>query len=87
MYAKIDKMNRKIIVIVSILLFSLNVLAQNNYELREKYIREYKNIAINEMNKYGIPASITLAQGILESGAGKSKLATKGKNRSFRIFI
>lgn len=46
----------------------------------EAYIKKYRKIAIKEMRKYGVPASITLAQGILESGSGKSRLAKKGKN-------
>ena len=46
----------------------------------EEYIREYKDIAIKEMNRVGIPASITLAQGILESGSGNSTLAVKANN-------
>lgn len=44
------------------------------------YIDRYKDIAIEEMNKYGIPASIKLAQAILESGNGNSYLATKANN-------
>jgi flagellum-specific peptidoglycan hydrolase FlgJ len=44
------------------------------------YISVYKNIAISEMKAYGIPASITLAQGILESGSGKGTLAVKANN-------
>ena len=36
------------------------------------YITKYKDVAIIEMNRYGIPASITLAQGILESGNGEN---------------
>jgi len=44
------------------------------------YIGTYKNIAIDKMVKYKIPASITLAQGILESGNGLSTLAKKGNN-------
>ena len=46
----------------------------------ESYIERYKNIAIAEMNGSGIPASITLAQGILESGSGNSKLAKEANN-------
>ena len=46
----------------------------------EKYLLKYSAIAIEQMEKYGIPASITLAQGLLESGAGKSKLATEANN-------
>lgn len=44
------------------------------------YIGTYKNIAIDKMVKYNIPASITLAQGILESGNGLSTLAKKSNN-------
>ena len=44
------------------------------------YIGKYKNIAIDKMVKYKIPASITLAQGILESGNGRSTLALKSNN-------
>lgn len=46
----------------------------------EDYIRRYRTIAVDEMKKYRIPASITLAQGLLESGAGKSSLARKSNN-------
>lgn len=44
------------------------------------YIDRYKNIAIAEMNKVGIPASIKLAQALLESGAGNSYLAKEANN-------
>lgn len=44
------------------------------------YIQQFKDIAIQEMARSGIPASITLAQGILESGAGQSELAQKANN-------
>lgn len=50
------------------------------YKIYDEYIDAYKHIAIDHMKKHKIPASITLAQGLLESGAGKSDLATKGKN-------
>ncbi|MEC8853199.1 MAG: glucosaminidase domain-containing protein, partial [Bacteroidota bacterium] len=59
-------------------LFSfLSVFSQNK---TETYIEKYSSIAIDEMNRYNIPASITLAQGILESGNGESILATEGNN-------
>ncbi len=44
------------------------------------YIETFKAVAIEEMNKYGIPASITLAQGISESGSGNSSLAKYANN-------
>ena len=44
------------------------------------YIDEYKDIAIEQQRRHGIPASITLAQGLLESQAGQSRLATAGNN-------
>jgi len=47
---------------------------------RQEYINTYKKIAIKEMNRTGIPASITLAQGILESANGNSRLAKKANN-------
>ena len=47
---------------------------------RSEYINSWKIAAIEQMNLYGIPASITMAQGILESGNGNSKLAKEGNN-------
>ncbi|RMG88068.1 MAG: hypothetical protein D6714_01235 [Bacteroidetes bacterium] len=44
------------------------------------YIRRFVKVAQTEMKKYGIPASITLAQGLLESNVGQSKLATRNNN-------
>ena len=46
----------------------------------QEYIDQYKDLAIEEMLRYNIPASITLAQGIFESGAGRSELSVKGNN-------
>lgn len=47
---------------------------------RKAFIRKYRNIAIEEMERTGIPASITLAQGILESASGTSRLAREANN-------
>jgi len=44
------------------------------------YVLQYKDIAMGNMKKYGIPASIILAQGILESGAGRGDLAVDANN-------
>lgn len=46
----------------------------------ERYILTFYPLAVEQMERHGIPASITLAQGLLESGSGKSRLATEGKN-------
>jgi len=55
------------------------ILAQEKITV-EEYIMTYKETAIDKMEAYGIPASITLAQGILESGSGNSELARKANN-------
>ena len=47
---------------------------------QEKYIEQYAPLAVKEMQRSGVPASITLAQGLLESGAGLSALAKEGNN-------
>lgn len=75
--------------ILSILFFAIffsvtNFSAHANTEATEAtaegYIQQFKGIAILEMKKFGIPASIKLAQGLLESGMGTSKLAVYGNN-------
>lgn len=55
---------------------STNTIIKNT----EHYIDVFKDIAISEMREFGIPASITLAQGILESGSGKGRLALEANN-------
>lgn len=54
--------------------------AQKQSEVTLNYINKYKGIAIKEMERTGIPASITLAQAIVESGSGESNLAKKANN-------
>lgn len=49
-------------------------------DLINNYVLQYKDIAIGNMKTYGIPASIILAQGILESGAGRGDLALEANN-------
>ena len=69
---------RKYLTLLLVLLMSIGLKAQNS--LYEQYIEKYQDYAIDQMKRYQIPASITLAQGLLESAAGTSKLAKKGKN-------
>ena len=61
-----------------VMLLPLSLLAQRITP--EEYIQTYKDIAMQEMRDHKIPASITLAQGLLESGAGNSALAREAKN-------
>jgi len=55
-------------------------LAQRTNQAYWTYIDRYKDWAIEQMHQYGIPASITLAQGMLESNAGRSRLAIEANN-------
>ena len=55
-------------------------ISQHKNSNYEKYIKKYSLIAVQHQKLYRIPASITLAQGILESGAGNSELARKSNN-------
>lgn len=61
-------------------LFATTLFAQAGNEKVQNYVQQWSNTAVNNMHKYGIPASIILAQGILESGSGQSKLALEGNN-------
>ena len=63
------------------LFLSISASAQIKWnQTYQQYIDQYKDLAIEQMLTYKIPASITLAQGLLESGAGKSELARRGNN-------
>lgn len=60
---------------------SLGATAQQQRKLtRAEYIELYAPLAVEQQTLYGIPASITLAQGLLESGNGNSRLATEANN-------
>jgi len=67
-------------VLISLFLFAANTYADKEKMSRETYIQKYKELAIGEMKRSGIPASITMAQALLESGNGNSTLATKANN-------
>jgi len=74
--------NIRIYPIVAILLVASAALAQK--QTPQEYIAKYKELAIIEMHRSGVPASITLAQGVLESNSGNSRLA-KFANNHFGI--
>lgn len=66
-----------------IIFFALNLFqlqAQSKSQAYINYINNYYPLAIIQQEEHGIPASITLAQGLLESGAGQSELANKSNN-------
>lgn len=72
---------RRVFVLSAVLLavLAFDVAGQQSSS-RLEYIDKYKDIAIGKMKSHGIPASITLAQGCLESGDGRSDLAVKANN-------
>ena len=59
---------------------AFNSLSTESKITRTEYVEKWKKVAIDQMEEHDIPASITLAQGILESGSGNSELALKGNN-------
>lgn len=63
-----------------LLLFFLKPAFADGQQSRAEYIQRFHEVAVEEMKLYGIPASITLAQGLLESNNGNSMLATKANN-------
>ena len=67
-----------------IIFLGFTTLLQAQREKAVAYVNKYKDLAIEEMRRTGVPASITLAQGILESQSGESDLA-KGSNNHFGI--
>jgi len=77
---KMTVANRRLLALMSCLV-GLTVLASAQTSQRyRQYIERYRDIAIEQMLKWKVPASITLAQGLLESAAGQSTLATEGNN-------
>ena len=72
---------RKRLFSLLLLLTGLSASAQMKWNERyQQYIDQYKDIAIEQMKRWRIPASITLAQGIFESGAGQSELTRRSNN-------
>lgn len=75
-------MNYRISILIVVMLLTISSVAQpaERRITRSEYIETYKDDAIREMHRSGVPASITLAQGILESGDGNSPLAMYANN-------
>ena len=71
---------RYLVTLLFLILALAPLSAQRKNKIYLDYIEQYKSIAIKHQKQYGIPASITLAQGLLESGAGRSELARKSNN-------
>lgn len=72
---------KKYILLIVCIALGMNLHAQMRWNSKyQNYIDKYKDLAIEGMLKYRVPASITLAQGLLESGAGTSELTVKGNN-------
>ncbi len=67
------------LIIISMLALSMSVTLAQSSEFYN-YVEKYKKIAIKEMERSGVPASIKLAQGLLESNAGRSELARRANN-------
>lgn len=74
-----NKLSRLVILIV-VLLFALGAQSQKRNSRYVEYIDKYSDMAVEQMRLHKIPASITLSQGLLESGAGNSMLARKSNN-------
>lgn len=62
------------------IIITASAVGQRKIASYQKYINQYSDLAIEHQKKYGVPASITLAQGLLESGAGQSDLARRSNN-------
>lgn len=81
----ISRMKYALLTLVALILSVTHVSAQIKWNSAyQAYVDQYKDLAIEQMLKYNIPASITLSQGLLESGAGRSWL-TKSSNNHFGI--
>jgi LysM repeat protein len=71
---------RKFFILITLLGIGFSLSAQKKLKSHLNYIDNYSGLAVKQMTKYKIPASITLAQGLLESGAGLSELARSSNN-------
>ncbi len=70
----------KLFFVLLCLVFCLSSSSAQTKMTQEDYINKYFSLAVEEMNRYKIPASITLAQGLIETESGNSLLASKANN-------
>ncbi len=82
MVKRVDLLKTLLLVLVAVLSTALSAPGQPGTDriTAEQYIEQWKAVAVKKMKEHGIPASITLAQGLLESGNGNSELARKANN-------
>ena len=71
---------RHLIALACCLMVVLSASAQRKLTSYNNYIKQYAPLAVEQMKRHNVPASITLAQGLLESGAGMSTLSVKSNN-------
>lgn len=71
---------KKILTLIYLSALAICAYAQSQNPLYLEYIAKYRDLAIEQQRKHRVPAAITIAQGLLESAAGTSELATKANN-------
>jgi flagellum-specific peptidoglycan hydrolase FlgJ len=79
-FAVAKVLNMKKSIFFAALCVTMTLAAQKPNEAYLAYIEQWKETAIQQQIDYGVPAAITMAQALLESGAGKSELAVKANN-------
>ena len=71
---------RESLILACFVMVAITTNAQRRQASYNSYIKQYAPLAVEQMKQHNVPASITLAQGLLESGAGLSTLSTKSNN-------
>lgn len=71
---------KRILSFFALIIAAVTAYPQSGQSVQWRYIENYKDMAVDQMRRYHIPASITLGQGLIESGAGQSRLAREAHN-------
>ena len=79
-YIKKDMKRLRFTAFIALLCSAFALFAQSGQSAQWQYIEKFKDLAVDQMREHKIPASITLAQGLCESGAGRSRLAIEAHN-------